>query len=967
MRGLPMDFAQDRKTYSIDDQFMFGPAIMVSPVTEYMDHRPPEQTGPITPEVFKTKDRKPGLTARYYCDADFKKLCHEAVEPGIDLYWYTGWPSFITDPRFSMRWEGKLVPTETGKYRFNMKSFGPKRVYLDGKEVAHNYDSMESHTVPVDLVAGKEYDFAFETSNAVRGAFRAQMFWKTPEIFAREAMPAEPRQKTRSVYLPAGSPFGARSDLPDEQMFARLPAKVTTVIDPVADALARLRASATVEGRIVHEELIPPAAAQYGEWPAHLDPRLVAALDKRGIDRPYVHQAEAILHALAGRDVVVVTPTASGKTLAFAAPVLDAWLHDPDARSLWLFPTKALAQDQLAGLQDIAIHLPDGLRAATYDGDTAPGLRRAVRNDGNIVVTNPDMLHSGILPHHTSWVRLFQHLRYIVIDELHAYRGLFGSHLANVLRRLLRLCRFYGSSPTVICCSATIGNPGELAERLLGRPVTVIDRNGAPRAERHLWFWAPPLSDATLGVRRSAVLEARRLIAELLRLDLQVIGFCRSRSSVEVLLSYLRQLQAAGAGEAPSIRGYRGGYLPLERVALRGGPRGGRVCAVIATNALELGVDIGGLDASVLVGYSGTLASTWQQLGRAGRRESASLGVFIASDAPLDQFLLRHPEYLLETPPERGLVDPDNLLVLGSHLQAAAFELSFAQGEAFGNAGAELTGSLLECFAEDGLVHWSGSRYHWSADALRAEGISLRRAAASNVVIIDTSSDPAGPGQGPQGPWAGSGGGRPGSHGRVIGEVDQFSAPVLVHDDAIYLHEGRQYHVERLDWEEKRAYVHPVDVDHYTLAETRQAVRVLERFAGPMGGRVLRSHGEVRVSRLATGYKKVRFLTHENVGYGPINLPEQDLHTTAVWAAFRPTILGAMPPAEQEAGLLGASRALHAAACLLCMCDPRDLGTHVELRTEAGPDGPHPAPVSLGPPAAGEPQEFVAGWRPGAP
>jgi DEAD/DEAH box helicase domain-containing protein len=697
---------------------------------------------------------------------------------------------------------------------------------------------------------------------------------------------------------------------------------VTIALAPsIGERIADLRRQPWVQRRLAHEVILPAQPGDFRPWPERLHPELVAALAARGLDHAFSHQAEAIEAALSGRDVTLVTPTASGKTLGFVVPVLDSWLRDPDSRSLWLFPTKALAQDQLAGLRDLVGELAperrDRLRAATFDGDTPTGLRRAIREGGHIVVTNPDMLHSGILPHHTGWAGLLRSLRYIVIDELHAYRGLFGSHLANVLRRLLRICRFYGSTPTVICCSATIGNPGELAERLLGRPVTVIDRNGAPRAERHLWFWAPPLSDATLGVRRSAVLEARRLIAEMLRLDLQVIGFCRSRSSVEILLSYLRQLQAGARGQAASIRGYRGGYLPLERRAIEAGLRGGSVRAVIATNALELGVDIGGLDASVLVGYPGTLASTWQQLGRAGRRESASLGVFIASDAPLDQFLLRHPEYLLETPPERGLVDPDNLLVLGSHLQAAAFELSFDQGEAFGSAGTELTGSLLDCFAEDGLVHRSGSRYHWSADAFPAEAISLRRAAASNVVIIDTSSDPAGPGQGPQGPWAGSGGGRPGSHGRVIGEVDQFSAPVLVHDDAIYLHEGRQYHVERLDWEEKRAYVHPIGVDHYTLAETRQAVRVLERFAGPVGETVLRSHGEVRVTRLATVYKKVRFLTHENVGSGPINLPEQDLHTTAVWAAFRTTTLAAMTAAEQEAGLMGAARALHAAACLL--------------------------------------------------
>lgn len=729
-----------------------------------------------------------------------------------------------------------------------------------------------------------------------------------------------------------------------------------------------------MSGRIVHETTIPARPAQLCPWPERLHPELHQALRGRGLDRAYSHQALAIEAALAGEDVTLVTPTASGKTLGFVLPVLDAWLRDPDSRALWLFPTKALAQDQLAGLRDLTERLPaerrELLRAATFDGDTPTGLRRAIREDGHIVVTNPDMLHAGILPNHTGWARLLRSLRYVVIDELHAYRGLFGSHLANVLRRLFRICRFYGSTPTVICCSATIGNPGELAERLLERPVRLVDRSGAPQAERHLWFWAPPLASGTMGIRRSAVLEARRLMAELLRLDLQTIGFCQSRSSVEVLLSYLRQLHPSGPGEAEPVRGYRGGYLPLERRAIEAGLRSGSVRAVVATNALELGIDIGGLDASVLVGYPGTLASTWQQLGRAGRRDAASLGVFIASDAPLDQFLLRHPEYLLETPPERGLVDPDNLLVLGSHLQAAAFELAFEVGESFGRAGDGLTGSLLECFAADGLVHRTASRYHWSADAFPAEAISLRRAAASNVVIIDTSSDPAGPGQGPQGPWAGSGGGRPGSHGRVIGETDQFSAPVLVHDDAIYLHEGRQYHVERLDWEEKRAYVHPVSVDHYTLAETRQTLRVLERFAGPVGARARRSHGEVRVSRLATVYKKVRFLTHENVGSGPIHLPEQDLHTTAVWVAIPPEALTALPPADLLTGLTGASRALHAAACLLCMCDPRDLGTHVEPRGQSGP-GLHPgggrgsgSPSALVPPPPAEPQEFAAGWRP---
>ncbi|HET9052006.1 MAG TPA: DEAD/DEAH box helicase, partial [Candidatus Dormibacteraeota bacterium] len=550
-------------------------------------------------------------------------------------------------------------------------------------------------------------------------------------------------------------------------------------VDRVALALDELRASPAVAGRIAFEQIFPAEAASHADWPQGLHPELVAAMRAAGVGRPYTHQAEAVEAVLADRDVVVVTPTASGKTLCYVLPVLDRWLRDPEARSVWLFPTKALAQDQLASLQSVVRHLGPGLRAGTYDGDTPPGRRQAVRDAGHVVITNPEMLHTGILPHHTSWIRLFQNLRLVVVDELHSYRGVFGSHLANVLRRLFRICRFYGSAPVVVACSATIGNPRELAERLLERPVRCIDRSGAPRAERRLWFWNPPVVDGALGVRRSAVLEARRLCSELLRRDLQTIAFVRSRASVEILLSYLQRLHPARtAGTPPSVRGYRSGYLPLERRAIESGLRDGTVRGVVATNALELGVDIGGLDASVLVGWPGTIAGAWQQLGRAGRRDTASLGVLVAGDSPLDQFIVRHPEYLLGQAVEEGLIDPDNLLVLGGHTQAAVFELPFESGERLGRAEVE---PLLECFAEDGLVHRSGARWHWASDAFPAHALSLRNASATNVVIIDTSTAPDGPGQGPQGPWAATSGGRPGSHGRVIGEVDQFAAPVLVH------------------------------------------------------------------------------------------------------------------------------------------------------------------------------------------
>ncbi len=732
----------------------------------------------------------------------------------------------------------------------------------------------------------------------------------------------------------------------------------------VAATLQALRDTPWLAKRIVHEEILPAQEAVTAPWPEELHPVLRSALAVRGMNEAYSHQAEAIGAAIRGRDVVVVTPTASGKSLCYTLPVLDTWLRDPSARALWLFPTKALAQDQLASLQELTAHLPEQPRVATYDGDTPPGIRRAVRDAGHVVVTNPDMLHSGILPHHTGWVRLFQNLRYVVIDELHAYRGLFGSHLGNVLRRLQRLCNFYGSDPVFILCSATIGNPGELAEKLTERSVHLVGKSGAPRAERRLWFWNPPQIAATVPLRRSAVLEARRLVDELMRRELQTIAFTRSRSSVEVLLTYLRRLHPGKPGSEPLVRGYRGGYLPLQRRAIEAGLRDGSVRTVVSTNALELGIDIGNLDACVMVGYPGSVASTWQQLGRAGRRDSASLGVFIATDSPIDQYIVKHPEFILDQPAEQARVDPDNLLVVGSHIQAAAFELAFESGERFGTY-AE-TAEMLDCLAADGLLHHTGRRYHWAGDAFPTEAVSLRRAAASNVVIIDTSTHPDGPGQGPQGPWAGSGGGRPGSHGRVIGEVDQFTAPVLVHDDAIYLHEGVQFHVERLDWEEKRAYVHPVSVDHYTLAETRQKLSVLERYAGPDGAHCRKAVGEVRVSRLATMYKKVRFLTHENIGTGPIMLPEQDLHTTAFWMAFSQESVASMSRAELDSGLSGLASVLHGAACLLCMCDPRDLGSHSEMRGLATPPSERGTPEAMTDAVIDEPVEHLAGWRPQA-
>jgi DEAD/DEAH box helicase domain-containing protein len=661
-------------------------------------------------------------------------------------------------------------------------------------------------------------------------------------------------------------------------------------------------------GDVTLDHYFPGTSAELCQLPGDLATALRAALRARGIEALYTHQARSYTAVREGRHLVVVTPTASGKTLCYNLPVLQRILEKPTSRALYLFPTKALAQDQLAELGALAAQLPVEIRADTYDGDTAPGRRTQIREAGHIVLTNPDMLHTGILPHHTRWRRLFSSLEYVVIDELHTYRGVFGSQVANVVRRLKRICEFYGSEPRFLCASATIGNPLDLAQRLLeAEDIELVDRNGAPRGEKRLIFYNPPLLDRHLGVRRSSLLEARRIAGPWLRRGIQTILFCRSRLQVEVMLSYLQQDLAPRLDAQHRVRGYRSGYLPLQRRAIEAGLRSGEVTGVVSTNALELGIDIGSLQAAVLVGYPGTIASTWQQLGRAGRKSGAT-AVFVASSSPLDQFIVRHPEYFLGSSPEEGLVDPDNLLVLAGHLQAGLFELPFLERERLGRADVQ---ALLEMFSDDGSATRSGNRWFWSREAFPAENVSLRRMAADNVVIVDTSRP------------------RP----EVIGEMDQFSAPVFLHEQAIYLHEGAQYHVDQLDWEAKKAYVRPVEVDHYTDALMSLRVEVLDTFGGPEGGPLARSHGEVKLTSVATMFKKIRFHTHENIGSGPIHLPEQTLHTTAWWISTDDELWVKLGRDSLEAGLQGMAHALRHVAALRLMCDPRDLGAVAEVRS----------------------------------
>src|ERR1700693_2916271 len=665
---------------------------------------------------------------------------------------------------------------------------------------------------------------------------------------------------------------------------------------------------ADFQGDITLDHLIPEASPNFAPLPAELRPELVAALARRGIQRLYSHQADAYEAVRMGRHLVVVTPTASGKTLCYNLPVLQRPLENRQKRALFVYPTKALAQDQLAELSALKHGLPIELRVDTYDGDTSPGRRTAIREGGHIVMTNPDMLHSGLLPHHTRWRRLFSSLDFVVIDELHMYRGLFGSQVANVIRRLKRICAFYGSSPTFICASATIANPLELAQKLLEEEnIELVERNGAPRGERRLIFYTPPLLNRETGVRRSSMLEARRIAAPWIRGGVQTIVFCRSRLQVEVMLSYLRQDLAPRLDAAKRVRGYRAGYLPLHRREIEAGLRSGEITSVVSTNALELGIDIGSLQTAVLVGYPGTIASTWQQLGRAGRR-SGSVGVFVASSSPLDQFIVRHPEYFLRSDPEEGLIDPDNLLLLAGHLQAGLFELPFEEQERLGRADVR---ELLQMFEEDGSATRSAGRWFWSRQAFPAEEVHLRRILADNVVIIDTSHP------------------RP----QVIGEMDQFTAPVLLHEEAVYLHEGAQFHVDRLDWDEKKAYVRPVEVDYYTDALASVTVQVLETFDGPADDGVSRSHGELKITSLASMFKKIRFHTHENIGSGRVHLPEQTLHTTGYWITVDEGLWRSLGRETLEAGLQGMAHALRHVARLRLMCDPLDLGSVAEVRS----------------------------------
>ncbi|MCL1964379.1 MAG: DEAD/DEAH box helicase [Firmicutes bacterium] len=673
--------------------------------------------------------------------------------------------------------------------------------------------------------------------------------------------------------------------------------------------LDSLRDSPAFMKNVTHWETVPARPARLASFPEGIDARVQAALRGRGVQSLYTHQRLAVDAVLAGENIVVVTPTASGKTLCYNLPVLNAILRNGDSRALYLFPTKALSADQSNELYTLVEAMGAPIKAYTYDGDTPAAARRSIRQAGHVVVTNPDMLHAAILPGHTKWVKLFENLKFIVIDEIHAYRGVFGSNLANVIRRLKRLAAFYGSTPRFICCSATIANPKELAEQITGEPMTLIDDNGAPTGERHMVFYNPPVVNRQLGIRKSSLLETRALSSLLVRNDVQTIVFARSRLQVEVLARYLKELIKDSLGNAGRVRGYRGGYLPTQRREIERGLRNGDITAVVATNALELGIDIGRLDACVLCGYPGTIASTWQQAGRAGRRRGTSLTLMVASSSALDQYIISHPEYFFKQSPENALANPDNLYILMNHIKCAAYELPFVEGEAFG-AG-EATEPMLAFLEEKGFLRRTGGQWHWSTEAFPAAEISLRSAGDENFMIIDITDA---------------------AHHVIIGEMDRYTVPMLLHEQAIYLHDARQYQVEKLDFEYKKAYIRQVEVDYYTDADLNTTLRVLNADKEDPDALPPRGLGEVLVTSMVTLFKKMKFGTHENLGFGPVDLPEMEMTTSACWWTLPKEAMRGLETDDLQGGMLGIASMLRQLAPLYLMCAPRDLSVLYHVR-----------------------------------
>jgi DEAD/DEAH box helicase domain-containing protein len=669
------------------------------------------------------------------------------------------------------------------------------------------------------------------------------------------------------------------------------------------DFLESLKNDPTFSNNVTYWGVRRKQKARYAPIPEEVHPLLRTRLEAEGIERLFSHQAEVFEAVKGGRDVVMTTPTASGKSLAYNLPVLDSLIRDPDAKALYLFPTKALSQDQIKGLGEFEI--PD-LRLYIYDGDTPSSIRQSARRNGRLIVTNPDMLHTGILPNHPKWVKIFDGLRYVILDELHTYRGVFGSHLANVMRRLVRVASFYNSNPVFVASSATIDNPDDLFERITGKKPLVVSRSGAPLGEKHYIIYNPPLVAPEQGIRRGVVLEGHRVATRFIKNGSATIVFARSRLNTEVILSYLKK---SFKGSAARIAGYRGGYLPNERRQIEEGLKDGSIIGVVSTNALELGIDIGSLDVSILAGYPGSVSSFHQQAGRSGRTDRVSASVLITSNSPLDQYIAAHPEFLMEKSPEAALINPANVYVLVDQVKCAAFELPFRESESFGT---EDVGDVLAYLEEEEVLHREQGTYHWQDRSYPAENVSLRSASIGNFVIVLME------------------------HGtrRVIGEMDRESVPEILFENAIYIHGSEQYTVTQLDWDKQIAYVERSRPNFYTDALTKSDIKILEHNTEEERGAYRAFLSDVLVRTTAVKYKKIRFNTHENIGYGDINLPPTEMHTKSLILSFQATVFGGLSRDECENILLALAHLLKNISPIYVMTDMRDIGTAENLKQQ---------------------------------
>ncbi|MCG2770279.1 MAG: DEAD/DEAH box helicase [Anaerolineae bacterium] len=681
----------------------------------------------------------------------------------------------------------------------------------------------------------------------------------------------------------------------------------------VTDFISHLRGKPAYQEQIVHIEHLPAAPPRYASLHRPLLKKMKEALHTAGLDRLYTHQAQAINAVREGNSVIVATSTASGKTLCYNLPVLEAIVADWRTRAIYLFPTKALAQDQLRSLHELISAGLGDIRYGTYDGDTPRNARAALRKSAAIILTNPDMLHVSILPNHGLWSRFFTNLRYVVIDEAHVYRGVFGSHVACILRRLRRVCEFYGARPQFICCSATIANPAEHAERLTGMPATVVDRDGSPQAPKEFVLWNPPFMDEAQTTRRSANSEATFLFTELVRHKLRNITFTRSRRVTELILRYSREsLEKDAPDLAARIAAYRGGYRPEERRDIEHRLFQGELLGVTATNALELGVDVGTLEATVQVGYPGSIASTWQQAGRAGRGKRHAISFLIGLDNPLDQYFMRNPEALFGRSHEHVLIDPGNPYVLSGHLLSAAYERPLiSSDERLFEEGFETALILLE---RKGLLEYRNDRWYYSYRDYPAQGVNIRSISSNSLVIVNESEKC-----------------------QTLEEIDEATAYFRVYPGAIYLHQGDSYLISRLDTNTLIAYARPTEVSYYTQPREISSIRIVrtQDTRQLRAGRVC--FGEIRVSEQVIGYKRVEQYTGRVLGEESLDLPEQSFETQAIWFEV-PRRMGldiAAKGLDFHGGLHAVEHASIGVLPLFAMCDRMDIGG---LSTPAHPD-----------------------------